>query len=121
MEHDLFRKPVSTFRDHALFKDFRPRVANEAVAVASGDVGLSPTGRPDGSFSITMAGFERLVQQLTGGSSGGGLQLGLMAGLSFLGRPAEIDGKRAIALPLRFNDGAVSLGPLRLGKIDPLY
>jgi hypothetical protein len=93
----------------------------EAVAVASGDIGLSPAGRPEGAFNITMTGFERLVQQLTGGASGGGLQLGLMAGLSFLGRPAEIDGKRAIALPLRFNDGAVSLGPLRLGKIEPLY
>ena len=56
----------------------------DAIAVASGDVGLSAAGRPDGAFTVTMAGFDRLVQDLTGGQQGGGLQLGLMAGLAFL-------------------------------------
>jgi hypothetical protein len=92
----------------------------EAVAVAAGDIGLSASGRPDGAFNITMAGFDRLVRDLAGGS-GGGLQLGLLAGLAFLGRPAEIDGRRAVSLPLRFNDGAAYLGPIPLGKLDPLY
>jgi hypothetical protein len=49
------------------------------------------------------------------------MHLGLMAGLSFVGRPAEIDGKKAVAVPLRFNDGAVFLGPIRLGRMEPLY
>ena len=94
----------------------------EAVAVAAGDIGLSAAGRPDGAFNLTMAGFDRLVQGLAGNSGlGGGMQLGLMAGLSFLGRPAEIDGKKAVAVPLRFNDGAVFLGPIRLGRMEPLY
>ena len=56
-----------------------------------------------------------------GGQQGGGLQLGLMAGLAFLGRPAEIEGKRAVALALRVTDGAVFLGPIPLGKVEPLY
>jgi hypothetical protein len=91
----------------------------EAVAVAAGDIGLSAAGRPDGAFNITMTGFDRLVRELAGG--GGGLQLGVLAGLAFLGRPAEIDGRRAVSLPLRFNDGAAYLGPIPLGKVDPLY
>jgi len=90
----------------------------EAVALAAGDIGLSAAGRPDGAFNVTMAGFERMVQQLAGS---GGIQRGLIAGLAFLGRPAEIDGKRGVSVPLRFNDGAVSLGPIPLGKMEPLY
>ena len=70
---------------------------------------------------VTML-YDRLVRDLAGNSGlGGGMQLGLMAGLSFVGRPAEIDGKKAVAVPLRFNDGAVFLGPIRLGRMEPLY
>jgi len=93
----------------------------DAVAVAAGDVGLSAAGRPDGAFTVRMAGFDRLVQELAGSQQGGGLQLGLMAGLAFLGQPTEIDGRRAIAMALRVKDGAVFLGPLPLGRLDPLY
>ena len=39
-----------------------------------------------------------------------------IAALNFIGQPAEIEGKRAITLPLRFNDGAVTLGPIPLGQ-----
>jgi hypothetical protein len=93
----------------------------EAVALAAGDIGLSAAGRPDGAFDITMAGFDRFVQDLLGRSQGGALQFGLMAGLAWLGRPAEIDGRRAVALPLRVNDGAVYLGRIPLGKVGPLF
>jgi hypothetical protein len=44
-----------------------------------------------------------------------------MAGLGFLGRPAEIDGRRAVAVTLRVNDGAIYLGRIPLGKVDPLF
>jgi len=94
----------------------------EAVAVAAGDLRLSATGRPDGALDITMVGFDRVVQGLAGsGALGGGAQLGLMAGLAFLGRPAELDGRRGVSVPLRLTDGVVFLGPLRIGKLDPLY
>ena len=94
----------------------------DAVAIAVGDIGLSAAGRPDGAFNVTMTGFDQLVQQLVGSSQqGGGLQIGVMAGLAFLGRPAEIDGRRAVSVALRFNDGAVFLGPIPLGRMEPLY
>jgi hypothetical protein len=89
-----------------------------AVAVAAGDVGLSTSGRPDGTFNITMAGFDQVVRDLV---QGRGMQVGLIAGLTFLGRPAEIDGRRAVTVPFRIKDGAMSLGPIPVGKLDPLF
>jgi hypothetical protein len=37
------------------------------------------------------------------------------------GQSAELEGQRAVTLTLRFDDGAASLGPLKLGQIPPLY
>ena len=31
----------------------------------------------------------------------------LAAGINLMGQPTELEGKRAVALPLRFNDGVV--------------
>jgi hypothetical protein len=92
----------------------------DAVAVAAGSVGLTPSGRPDGAIDITMVGFDSLVREFVG-ERGGRIQLGLLAGLAFLGRPAEIDGKRGVAMTLRINDGAMFLGPIPLGRVDPLF
>jgi hypothetical protein len=43
------------------------------------------------------------------------------AGVSAIGQQTVLDGKPAVAVPLRFSDGMVSLGPLRLGEIAPLF
>ena len=92
----------------------------DAVAVATGDLGLSPSGRVDGTVGVTLAGFEQFVQMLLAGK---GKNTGLLAvaGLSFLGKPADLDGKRAILVPLRFADGAIYFGPILLAKTAPLY
>jgi hypothetical protein len=46
---------------------------------------------------------------------------GLAAGLNALGKEAELEGKKARAFPLRFVDGAVLLGPLKVADIPPLF
>jgi hypothetical protein len=91
-----------------------------AVGVAKGDVGLNASGKPDGAFDITVAGFDQVLQGLLGGK-GQGLQAGLMAGLSLLGPQTELEGKRAVKLPLRLQDGNVLLGPVRIAQIAPLF
>lgn len=98
------------------------RVAQgNAVAVAAGDLRLSASGRPDGTLNVTVAGLDRLVQALTGGATQGSLQTGLLAGIGLLGERVQLEGKNAVRVPLRLNDGAVALGPLPLGRIPPLY
>jgi hypothetical protein len=120
----------------------------ETIAVANGALGLSPRGRPDGQLELTVANLIALLPALgLDGSSPQALNkpldkaaerldriapgLGniarknaapaLVAGLSFIGQPAEIEGRRAITLPLRFNDGVVTLGPIPLGQAAPLF
>ena len=43
------------------------------------------------------------------------------AGINALGKEAVLEGKKARAFPLRFVDGAVFLGPLKVAQIPPLY
>jgi hypothetical protein len=43
------------------------------------------------------------------------------ASINLMGQPAELEGKRAVMLPLRFDDGLVSLGPLKIGMTPSLF
>ena len=47
--------------------------------------------------------------------------VGVAAGISSLGKEATLEGKRARVFPLRFVDGAVFLGPLKVAQTPPLY
>lgn len=46
---------------------------------------------------------------------------GVAAGINALGKEATLEGKRARSFPLRFVDGAVYLGPLKVGQVPPLF
>lgn len=121
----------------------------QTIAIANGVLGLSPTGRLDGQLNLTVAnlaqllpalGIDRMLAERSGpaqleGAIGaldrmmpglGGLARqnagpALVVGLSMMGKPAELEGKPAVALPLRFADGAVFLGPLAVGSVPPLF
>jgi hypothetical protein len=126
---DLRPKPVAVRLREWQAAGGRLQVTNvrvqqgDAIAVARGDLALSARGRLDGTLTLTFAGFEEVVRalglpdvQIRGG------QGGLLAGLSAaLGGQTELEGKRAVSIPLRFNDGAVFLGPIPLGQVPPAY
>jgi hypothetical protein len=46
---------------------------------------------------------------------------GVAAGINALGKEAVLEGKKARAFPLRFVDGTVYLGPLKVGQVPPLF
>lgn len=46
---------------------------------------------------------------------------GLAAGVNSIGQPATLEGKPARTFPLKFVDGAVFFGPLRVAQIPPLF
>jgi len=119
----------------------------EAVARATGALGLSGSGRLDGTILLTIAGLEKFV------AAQGGLQKFLPSAgvpnraapalsaldrfapalgeaarerfesglLGLLGERTQLEGRPAIAVPLRLSDGAAFLGPVPLGQTPPLY
>ncbi len=91
----------------------------DALGVATGALGLTSEGRLDGAIDLKLAGFDQVVRSLSGQSQGIG-QLGLL-GLSALAGRTELEGKRAIAVPLRFERGALFLGPIRVGQTGSFF
>jgi hypothetical protein len=47
--------------------------------------------------------------------------VGVAAGINALGKEAELEGRKARTFPLRFVDGAVFLGPMKVAQIPPLF
>jgi hypothetical protein len=114
----------------------------DAIAVGAGKIGLTAEGYLDGQFNITATGLETLLPALgldkliaprRGAGTLGALDrimpglgnaaagAGLLTGLALLGKRTELEGKPAIALLLRFSDGAVFLGPLKVGQTPPVF
>lgn len=46
---------------------------------------------------------------------------GVAAGINALGTEAVLEGRKARSFPLRFVDGAVLLGPFKVGQVPPLF
>jgi hypothetical protein len=116
----------------------------ETIGVGQGTLSLTARGTLDGQLQLTVAGIEQLMTALgldkkVGQASQNaldrvapGLNLDRLlgprgnaalaaAGVAMLGQPAELEGRRAVTLPLRFADGVVFLGPLRAGELPPLF
>ncbi len=66
-----------------------------------------------GSLDRVIPGLGRMVRRNAGA--------GLAAVVNSLGSAAELEGKPARSFPLRFADGAVLLGPIKVGQIPPLF
>ncbi len=66
-----------------------------------------------GALDRAIPGLGRVVKQ--------NANVGLAAGINALGKEAVLEGKKARAFPLRFVDGAVFLGPIKVGQTPPLY
>jgi hypothetical protein len=66
-----------------------------------------------GALDRAIPGLGKIVKQ--------NANTGVAAGINSLGKEAELEGKKARAFPLRFADGAVFLGPLKVGQVPPLF
>jgi hypothetical protein len=67
-----------------------------------------------------LSALDRLLPGLSGVVSAGATA-SVIDDLKKMGQSTEIDGKPATALPLRFADGAVYLGMIRIGEVPPLF
>ena len=66
-----------------------------------------------GALDRAIPGLANMVRQ--------NANVGLVAGINALGKETMLEGKKAREFPLRFVDGAVFLGPIRVGQIPPLF
>jgi hypothetical protein len=119
----------------------------EALATATGTLGLTQAGRLDGTLQLNAVGLEKLLpaiaQQkgvtlsldraapalnaLDRAVPGLGARLApqtqnLATGLlALLGKPVEIEGKRGVSVPVRFSDGNTTFGPIPVGQVPSAF
>jgi hypothetical protein len=66
-----------------------------------------------GALDRAIPGLGKVVKQ--------NASVGVAAGINALGKEATLEGKPARTFPLRFADGVVYLGPLKVGQVPPLF
>jgi hypothetical protein len=66
-----------------------------------------------GALDRAIPGLGKVVKQ--------NANVGVAAGINALGKEATLEGKRARAFPMRFVDGAIFLGPLKVAQTPPLF
>jgi hypothetical protein len=66
-----------------------------------------------GALDRAIPGLGKVVKQ--------NANVGVAASINSLGTEAELEGRKARAFPLRFVDGAVFFGPLKVGQVPPLF
>lgn len=118
----------------------------EILAVGGGSLSLNGNGRLEGQLRVTMAGLDQFLAEigaqqrvqaspnmdkLVGALDRLAPGLGDVArqqaganislGINLLGEQTTLEGKRAVTLPLRFNDGSVFLGPIPIGNTPALF
>jgi hypothetical protein len=118
----------------------------ETIAVGNGTVTINPSGQLEGQLRVTIAGLEPFLnsigaQQMVQTSPSmdklvGALDrlapglgdvarqqagAGISLGANLIGEQTTLEGKRAIILPLRITDGAIFLGPIKIGNTPALF
>jgi hypothetical protein len=118
----------------------------DILATGDGTLSINASGRLEGELRVTLAGLDQLlaalgVQQrvqtspsmdkLVGALDRLAPGLGDVArqqaganvsfGINLLGEQTTLEGKRAVALPLRFTDGSAFLGPIPIGNVPALF
>jgi hypothetical protein len=66
-----------------------------------------------GALDRAIPGLGKVVKQ--------NANVGVAAGLNALGTESVLEGRKARSFPLKFVDGAVMFGPLKVGQIPPLF
>jgi hypothetical protein len=66
-----------------------------------------------GALDRMIPGLGKVVKQ--------NANVGVAVGINALGKEAVLEGRKARTFPLRFSDGAVFFGPLKVAQIPPLF
>jgi len=117
----------------------------DVIAVGEGALSLTPRGGLNGQMQVTVVALAKVLQGLginqivSQGDIGSAIDAldkmlpglgaiarqnagpGIVAGLGAVGKNTTLEGKPAVSVPLRFDDGEVMLGPFRIGRVPLLF
>src|SRR5215831_10628480 len=115
---------------------------NGRRAAGSGVLQLTPRGGLEGNLQVTVVGIEKILKmfdidrimsegqigatfnaldRLVPGLGGIARQSAAPSLIAALGQRTTLEGKPAVAFPIRFVDGTVFLGPFQVGAVPPLF
>ena len=83
-------------------------------------LGLDRLVAPGGRVDRLAGTLDRLVPGL-GNVARDNAATGIAAGIGLLGEQTQLEGRRAVVLPLKINNGAMFLGNVPVGQINPLF
>jgi hypothetical protein len=117
----------------------------DVIAGSAGTLSLTERGTLQGQLQVTMVGIEEVLKKLDleqmmnqgqvkqtidaldrlmpglGKLARQNARPSILAGLGALGQNTTLEGKPAVSVPLRFDDGQVILGPFGIGRVPPLF
>jgi hypothetical protein len=114
----------------------------DVIAAGSGVLQLTPRGGLEGNLQVTVVGIEKILKmfdidrimsegqigatfnaldRLVPGLGGIARQSAAPSLIAALGQRTTLEGKPAVAFPIRFVDGTVFLGPFQVGAVPPLF
>lgn len=114
----------------------------ETLAVGSGVLTINANGKLDGQLRLTVAGLEAFLKTIgientppvdriagaldrllpgLGAAARAQAGAGVIAGVNMIGEQTTLEGRRAVAVPLRISDGAMALGPIVIGRVPALF
>lgn len=114
----------------------------DVIAAGSGVLQLTPRGDLEGNLQVTVVGIEKILKmfdidrimsegqigatfnaldRLVPGLGGIARQSAAPSLIAALGQRTTLEGKPAVAFPIRFVDGTVFLGPFQVGAVPPLF
>ena len=119
----------------------------DTIAVGDGTLSLNTSGRLQGQLRVTVANIEpflaavgtpqvvknspdmdrlsgaldHLLPGLGNVARQQATSSNLSLGINLLGEQTTLEGKRAVTLPLRFDDGSVFLGPIWIGNTPAMF
>ncbi|MGH6684712.1 MAG: DUF2125 domain-containing protein [Pseudolabrys sp.] len=118
----------------------------DTIAIGNGSLSLNVNGRLQGQLRVTVAGIEPFLASINapqavqsspdmdkvagaldrllpglGGAARQQVGSNLSLGINLLGQQTTLEGKPAVTLPLRVDDGAIFLGPIKIGNTPALF
>jgi hypothetical protein len=120
-------------------------VQGQILAVGDGTLRFNAAGHLDGQLRLTISGLEIFLERIgakqmvqtspamdkiagaldrlapgLGNVARQQVSENIAPGINALGQQTELEGRKAVSLPLRFEDGFMSLGPIPLGRVPDL-